>query len=104
MCVKNHSTFHVTSLSCYESIGLHKLGVPIRKTDIGALLAAIGLPLYGYDNLLMASKVKCLKTHHLCVKYNKQTFFMHFSAFRVSKCQRCCMASVGETSAGSAVS
>ena len=95
---------HATSLSCYESVGLHKLGVPLRKTDIGALLAAIGLPLYGYDNLLMASKVKCLKTHHLCVKYNKRTFFMHFSTFRVSECQRCCMASVGETSAGSAVS
>ncbi|SPZ45820.1 Uncharacterised protein [Plesiomonas shigelloides] len=92
------------SLSCYESIGLHKLGVPIRKSDIGALLADIGLPLYGYDNLLMASKVKCLKTHHLYVKYNKQTFFMHFSTFRVSECQRWCMASVGETSAGSAVS
>lgn len=104
MCVKNHSTFHVTSLSCYKSIGLHKLGVPIRKSDIGALLADIGLPLYGYDNLLMASKVKCLKTHHLYVKYNKQTFFMRFSVFRVSECQRCYMARVGETSAGFAVS
>lgn len=76
----------------------------MRKSDIGALLADIGLPLYGYDNLLMASKVKCLKTHRLRVKYNKRAFFMHFSVFRVSECQRWCMASVGETSAGSAVS
>ena len=95
---------HATSLSFYQSVGLHKLGVSIRKTDISALLADIGLPLYGYDNLLMASKVKCLKTHRLYMKYNKQTFFMHFSAFRVSECQRWCMASVDETSAGSAFS